>query len=286
MSSFYSKASLGPWSKFNLRRHLATHNVKKCHMPSCISSFLWLVLILAAGVSAQPVTTTTTGSRSSAKSGPFNATTGALIAYASRDYALDGFEGGASNSPFTQALLEHISDPDDIGLVLRKVREHVFQTTRGLQETWEQSSLMGGALVLSRTTAAHALVIGSGAYVNASKLRNALNDARAIGSKLTQLGFTVTTVEDATRSELLSAMEAFKRSAAGGELAVLFYAGHGCQLQGEVYLLPVDAATIDERSVQTTGVPLRVVVDQYMPTKRRLVLYDSDLDNPYVVSGR
>lgn len=260
--------------------------MKKCHMPSYISSFLWLVLILAAGVSAQPVTITTTGSSGSAKSAPFNEATDTLIAYASRTNALDAFDGGASNSPFTQALLEHISDPDDIGLVLRKVREQVFQTTRGLQETWEQSSLTGGALVLSRTTAAHALVIGSGAYVNAPKLRNTINDARAIGAKLTQLGFTVTTVEDATRSELLIAMEAFKRRAAGGELAVLFYAGHGLQLQGEVYLLPVDVATMDERSVQTTGVPLRVVVEQYMPTKRRLVLYDSNLENPYLRGGR
>lgn len=283
ISGFYSKASPSPRSKFNLRRQLATHNMKKCHMPSYISNFLWLVLILAAGVSAQPVTTTTTGSSGSAKSAPFNEATEALIAYASRSTASDG---EASNSPFTQALLEHVSSPDDIALVLRKVREQVFQTTRGSQETWEQSSLTGGALVLSRTTAAHALVIGNGAYINIEKLRNTLNDARAIGSKLTQLGFAVTTVEDATRSGLLIAMEAFKRSATGGELAVLFYAGHGLQLQGEVYLLPVDVAATDEKSVRTTSVPLRVVVDQYMPTKRRLILYDSALDNPYLPSSR
>ena len=252
--------------------------MKKCHMPSYISSFLWLVLILAAGVSAQPVTNTTTGSSGSAKSAPFNEATEALIAYASRGTASDG---EASNSPFTQALLEHVSSPDDIALVLRKVREHVFQTTRGSQMTWEQSSLTGGALVLSRATAAHALVIGNANYSGALRLKNTINDARAIGAKLTQLGFTVTTVEDATRSGLLIAMEAFKRSATGGELAVLFYAGHGLQLQGEVYLLPVDVAATDEKSVQTTSVPLRVVVDQYMPTKRRLVLYDSDLDNPF-----
>ena len=48
-----------------------------------------------------------------------------------------------------------------------------------------------------------------------------------------------------------------------------------------LFLLPVDVAATDEKSVQTTSVPLRVVVDQYMPTKRRLVLYDSDLDNPF-----
>ncbi len=258
--------------------------MKKCHISFYISSFLWLVLILAAGVSAQPVTTTTTGSRVSTKSAPLNEATVALIAYASKPGGL--VFDGESNSPFTRALLEHISDPDDIGLVLRKVREQVFQTTRGSQETWEQSSLTGGTLILSRTTAAYALVIGNGAYVNIEKLRNTLNDARAIGSKLTQLGFTVTTVEDATQSELLIAMEAFKRSAAGGELAVFFYAGHGLQLREEVYLMPVDAAAENEESARTTGVPLRVVVDQYMPTKRRLVLYDSDLHNPYSSRNR
>jgi len=52
-----------------------------------------------------------------------------------------------------------------------------------------------------------------------------------------------------------------------------------------VYLLPVDVAATDEKSVRTTSVPLRVVVDQYMPTKRRLILYDSNLDTPFPSSG-
>ena len=136
----------------------------------------------------------------------------------------------------------------------------------------------------SRPTRAHALVIGSGAYVNAPKLANPVNDAKAIGAKLTKLGFAVTTVQDASRAGLLNAMEAFKRSAAGSDLTLLFYSGHGLQVQGEVYLVPVDATT-DKSGIQATGVPLRVVMDQFMPGKRRLVLYDSDLDDPFASAG-
>ena len=56
---------------------------------------------------------------------------------------------GQRNSPFTQALLEHSSDPSDIAVVLRKVREKVMRATGGKQQPWEYGSLTGGELVLS-----------------------------------------------------------------------------------------------------------------------------------------
>jgi uncharacterized caspase-like protein len=56
---------------------------------------------------------------------------------------------GQRNSPFTRALLEHLSDPEDIAVVLRKVREKVMASTGGKQQPWEYGSLTGGALVLS-----------------------------------------------------------------------------------------------------------------------------------------
>ena len=61
--------------------------------------------------------------------------------------ALDGVAG--RNSPFTAALLEHLADPEDIAVVLRKVREKVMRNTGGRQQPWEYWSLTGGALVLS-----------------------------------------------------------------------------------------------------------------------------------------
>jgi hypothetical protein len=80
---------------------------------------------------------------------PISTAEGTLISYATKDgqTAADGV--GSKNSPFTQALLEHLSDPQDIAVVLRKVRERVMKITGGKQQPWEYGSLTGGELVLS-----------------------------------------------------------------------------------------------------------------------------------------
>ena len=80
---------------------------------------------------------------------PISAAQGTLISYATKDgqTAADGV--GSKNSPFTQALLEHLNDPQDIAVVLRKVRERVMKITGGKQQPWEYGSLTGGELVLS-----------------------------------------------------------------------------------------------------------------------------------------
>ncbi len=81
---------------------------------------------------------------------PISAAEGTLISYATKDgqTAADGV--GSKNSPFTQALLEHLNDPQDIAVVLRKVREKVMKATGGKQQPWEYGSLTGGELVLSK----------------------------------------------------------------------------------------------------------------------------------------
>ena len=81
---------------------------------------------------------------------PISVAEGTLIAYATKDgqVASDGGKG-TKNSPFTVALLEHLSDPDDIAVVLRRVREKVKLATGGKQVPWDYGSLTGGALILS-----------------------------------------------------------------------------------------------------------------------------------------
>ncbi len=91
-----------------------------------------------------------TGDRSVSRGlAPISVAQGTLISYATKDgqTASDGF--GSRNSPFTTALLEHLGDPSDIAVVLRKVREKVMQATGGKQQPWEYGSLTGGELVLS-----------------------------------------------------------------------------------------------------------------------------------------
>jgi hypothetical protein len=79
---------------------------------------------------------------------PISVSEGTLISYATKD-GQTAADGKGKNSPFTQALLEHLNDPQDIAVVLRKVRERVMKITGGKQQPWEYGSLTGGELVLS-----------------------------------------------------------------------------------------------------------------------------------------
>lgn len=80
---------------------------------------------------------------------PISAAEGTLISYATKDGQTAADGAGSKNSPFTQALLEHLNDPQDIAVVLRKVRAKVMKATGGKQQPWEYGSLTGGELVLS-----------------------------------------------------------------------------------------------------------------------------------------
>jgi hypothetical protein len=91
------------------------------------------------------------GDRSVSKGlAPISVAQGTLISYATKDGQTASDGAGAKNSPFTQALLQHLDDPADIAVVLRKVREKVMQTTKGKQQPWEYGSLTGGELVLAK----------------------------------------------------------------------------------------------------------------------------------------
>ena len=85
-----------------------------------------------------------------------------------------------------------------------------------------------------------ALVIGNGAYANAPQLTNPANDARAIAQNLRSMGFEVSEGLDLDRAAMTKRVADFLRAAATANTAVLFYAGHGVQIDGRNYLLPVD----------------------------------------------
>ena len=85
---------------------------------------------------------------------PISVAQGTLIAYAAKDGQVASDGAGQKNSPFTQALLQHLDNPQDIAIVSRKVRERVFAATKGQQEPWEYGSLTGGELILSRLKSA------------------------------------------------------------------------------------------------------------------------------------
>ncbi len=89
-----------------------------------------------------------------------------------------------------------------------------------------------------------ALVIGNSNYQSAPKLANPGNDAQSMAQLLNSAGFEVTEAVDLTRNDMVKAVQDFsaKITARGPKtVAMIYYAGHGVQLAGENYLLPVDA---------------------------------------------
>jgi uncharacterized protein len=101
-----------------------------------------------------------------------------------------------------------------------------------------------------------ALVIGNGAYGAAGALANPANDARDMAASLREMGFDVLLRIDATRAEMADAIGQYTERARGAELALFFYAGHGAQLNGENYLLPVDAAVENEADLKLNAIDL------------------------------
>ena len=85
-----------------------------------------------------------------------------------------------------------------------------------------------------------ALVIGNGAYHEAP-LDNPINDARAMADSLSQSGFAVIEIENATLAEIHLAIREFGDELAKGGVGLFYYAGHGIQIDGRNYLIPVDA---------------------------------------------
>src|SRR5438552_2629710 len=95
-----------------------------------------------------------------------------------------------------------------------------------------------GAAITGRRVA---LVIGNGAYVHVKALPNPSNDARSIAKSLRGIGFAVTEGIDLDRGGMQKMIRDFLRDAARVQVAVVYYAGHGVQISGRNYLVPVDA---------------------------------------------
>jgi hypothetical protein len=129
-----------------------------------------------------------------------------------------------------------------------------------------------------------ALVIGNSAYRNASPLPNTINDANAIATLFRSVGFEVVS----SRNELgvlefKRAVRDFLITAETADIAVVYYAGHGIEVNGANYLIPVDAKLARDYDVEDEAVALDRIVWALQPVHRlRLILLDACRDNPFV----
>ena len=124
-----------------------------------------------------------------------------------------------------------------------------------------------------------ALVIGNAEYRHTAPLRNPRNDAADVARALEGLGFDVIEGIDADKSAFGSMLREFAKAARGAEVTLFFYAGHGLQVEGENYLVPIDARLADEVDLDLEAFELAKFMRQ-MRGGTNLVILDACRDNP------
>ncbi|MCR8723315.1 caspase family protein [Frigidibacter sp. ROC022] len=134
---------------------------------------------------------------------------------------------------------------------------------------------------LARAADRIALVIGMANYAHIEPLSNTLNDARGIAQTLKGIGFDVTLTLDTKGDDLRQIVDDFAFRSETADLALIYYAGHGVEVQGENFLIPVDAEIRSNVDVQRQSVSLKqllVAVDH--ARKMRVIILDSCRNNP------
>ena len=128
-----------------------------------------------------------------------------------------------------------------------------------------------------------ALVIGNSAYDNVPALDNPERDARLIGDVLNRTGFqSVTLLTNLKKDALVGALRSFAAQAEAADWAVIYYAGHGMEVGGTNYLIPIDARVAADRDIGFEAVPIEQVLNAADRAKRlRLVILDACRDNPF-----
>jgi uncharacterized caspase-like protein len=130
-----------------------------------------------------------------------------------------------------------------------------------------------------------ALVVGNASYQHVPPLPNPGRDAQALATVLRAVGFQSVQLEiDRSRTGLIENLRAFARAASEADWAVVYYAGHGIEINGVNYLIPIDATLGADRDVAYEAVPLEHVLDSVDAARRlRVVILDACRDNPFVV---
>ncbi|WP_441277500.1 caspase family protein [Tardiphaga sp. 172_B4_N1_3] len=169
--------------------------------------------------------------------------------------------------------------------------DHFVQPVRSLARI---AALIALTLLLSVSAALAekriALVVGNSGYQNITRLDNPKNDAKLMAETLSGLGFTLiggTAQLDLDKSALDLAVQNFGRQVQGADVALFYYAGHGVQVSGSNYLVPVNANPTREADVDFQMVDINLVLRQMQGSGTRLnmVILDACRNNPFGARG-
>lgn len=137
-------------------------------------------------------------------------------------------------------------------------------------------------LAVSTTSSGNriALVIGNSAYSGAP-LANPVNDARDMAGVLRKLGFEVIERTNVSQKDMNRAIAQFGEKLRNDSVALFFFAGHGMQVKGKNYLIPVDAQISTEATVRAETVDVDTVMDQLSVSPLNVVILDACRNNPF-----
>ncbi|MDP3691781.1 caspase family protein [Bradyrhizobium sp.] len=150
----------------------------------------------------------------------------------------------------------------------------------------EKPASVGTSLALTGPEQRIALVIGNAKYQNTVQLANPGNDTRAVAQLLNSAGFEVISATDLNHNQMIEAVQEFSGRIAGrgpNTVAMVYYAGHGVQLAGENYLIPVDAKVSSEPDLVNGSLRLVDVMAtlETIPSRVRIVILDACRNNPF-----
>jgi len=128
-----------------------------------------------------------------------------------------------------------------------------------------------------------ALVIGNADYINAGRLANPVNDARGMAEALTSLGFKVLKYEDLGQSEMKRVIDDFGSMLGQYDVSLVFYAGHGIQVNGNNYLIPVDAKISSKKDVEYNAIDAGRILSKMedAQSKTNIIILDACRNNPF-----
>jgi uncharacterized caspase-like protein len=128
-----------------------------------------------------------------------------------------------------------------------------------------------------------ALVIGNSRYKHAASLTNPAKDARAIADALRKLGFAeVQEHHDLDKQAFIKALRTFAEAAATAGMAVVYYAGHGMEIAGKNYMLPIDAQIEKQEDVEDEAVPVSRLFDRLTEVRGvKIIILDACRENPF-----
>jgi uncharacterized caspase-like protein len=126
-----------------------------------------------------------------------------------------------------------------------------------------------------------ALVIGNSAYAHAVTLPNPVSDSKLIGETLRKAGFSVIDGSDLNKVDMGRLLDEFTEAAYDADVAVVYYAGHGLQVDGRNYLIPIDAELQKAAQLQTRTIPVDDVLAALPPDPAvGVIILDACRDNP------